>query len=90
MTDITGKRVLLLVPAITYRATDFVAAAQRLGLDVVIGSDGALPLGGQPVVRVDPNDPGASGVGHRRINAGAKINEIKLALGKNANARNHK
>jgi biotin carboxylase len=60
MTDITGKRVLLLVPAITYRATDFVAAARRLGLDVVIGSDGALPLGGQPVVRVDPDDPGAS------------------------------
>lgn len=60
MTDPTGKRVLLLVPAITYRATDFVSAAHRLGLDVVIGSDGALPLGGQPVVRVDPDDPGAS------------------------------
>jgi len=60
MTDIMGKRVLLLVPAITYRATDFVGAAQRLRLDVVIGSDGALPLGGQPVVRVDPDDPGAS------------------------------
>lgn len=60
MIDIAGKRVLLLVPAITYRATDFVAAAQRLGLDVVIGSDGALPLGGQPVVRVDPDDPGVS------------------------------
>ena len=60
MTEAKKKRVLLLVPAITYRATDFVAAARRLGLDVVIGSDGALPLGGQPVVRVDPDDPGAS------------------------------
>lgn len=59
MTDTARRRVLLLVPAVTYRATDFVSAAQRLGLDVVIGSDGALPLGGQPVVRVDPDDPGA-------------------------------
>ena len=53
---VKGKRVLLLVPPITYRATDFVDAAQRLELDVVIGSDGALPLGGNPVVRVDPAD----------------------------------
>lgn len=53
---VTGKRVLLLVPPITYRATDFVDAAKRLELDVVIGSDGALPLGGNPVVRVDPSD----------------------------------
>ncbi|MBS0523894.1 MAG: ATP-grasp domain-containing protein [Proteobacteria bacterium] len=55
-----GKRVLLLVPPVTYRATDFVLAANRLELDVVIGSDGALPLGGNPVVRVDPADLGAS------------------------------
>lgn len=60
MIDLNGKRVLLLVPAISYRATDFVNAAHRLALDVVIGSDGALPLGGQPVVHVDPEDPGAS------------------------------
>lgn len=53
---VRGKRVLLLVPPVTYRATDFVLAANRLGLEVVIGSDGALPLGGNPVVRVDPAD----------------------------------
>jgi biotin carboxylase len=53
---VKGKRVLLLVPPITYRATDFVDAAKRLELDVIIGSDGALPLGGNPVVRVDPGD----------------------------------
>lgn len=53
---VKGKCILLLVPPITYRATDFVDAAKRLELDVVIGSDGALPLGGNPVVRVDPND----------------------------------
>ncbi len=57
---VKGKRVLLLVPPITYRATDFVLAANRLALDVVIGSDGALPLGGTPVVRVDPGDLGTS------------------------------
>ena len=51
-----GKRILLLIPPITYRATDFVLAANRLELDVVIGSSGALPLGGSPVVKVDPID----------------------------------
>jgi biotin carboxylase len=55
-----GKRILLLVPPITYRATDFVSAANRLELDVVIGSNGALPLGGSPVVNVDPKDLGGS------------------------------
>jgi len=54
--DVAGKRVLLLVPPVTYRATDFVQAASRLALDVVIGSNGALPLGGTPVVHVDPDD----------------------------------
>jgi biotin carboxylase len=50
-------RVLLLVPARTYRATDFLVAASRMGLELVVGSDGALPLRGHPVVRVNPNDP---------------------------------
>jgi biotin carboxylase len=54
---VSGPRVLLLVPARTYRAADFLAAATRLGLDLIIGSDGALPLGGRPVVPVRPGDP---------------------------------
>jgi biotin carboxylase len=53
----TAPRVLLLVPARTYRAADFLTAASRLGLDLVVGSDGALPLGGHPVVPVSPGDP---------------------------------
>ena len=57
---VKGRRILLLVPPITYRATDFVLAANRLELDIVIGSDGALPLGGNPVVHVDQADLGAS------------------------------
>jgi biotin carboxylase len=39
-------RVLLLVPARTYRAADFILAAERMGLDLVVASDGALPIGG--------------------------------------------
>lgn len=51
----TRARVLLLVPAVTYRASDFLLAADRMGIDVVVGSDGALPLG-EAVVRADPDD----------------------------------
>ena len=56
----SGPRVLLLVPARTYRAADFLLAAARMGLDLVIASDGALPLGGRPVIPVNPADPDAS------------------------------
>jgi len=55
-----GPRVLLLVPARTYRAADFLLAAARMGLDLVIGSDGALPIGGRPVIPVNPADPDRS------------------------------
>src|SRR5262252_2307256 len=55
-TDMPGARVLLLIPAQTYRASDFLAAACRMGLTVVVGSDGALPLGGRPVLHADPGD----------------------------------
>jgi biotin carboxylase len=55
-----GRRILLLVPARTYRAADFLLAAARMGLDLVIGSDGALPVGGRPVIPVNPADPDAS------------------------------
>jgi len=41
--------VLLLVPARTYRAADFIAAAERMRLDLVVASDGALPLGGSVI-----------------------------------------
>src|SRR5207247_2145187 len=42
-------RVLLLVPARSYRAADFIAAAERMRLDLVVASDGALPLGGSVI-----------------------------------------
>src|SRR5215831_1271147 len=53
-TDMAGARLLLLIPAQTYRASDFLAAAHRMRLTVVVGSDGALPLGGHPVLHADP------------------------------------
>ena len=56
-TDVAGARVLLLIPAQTYRASDFLAAAHRMGLSVVVASGGALPLGGHPVLHADPRDP---------------------------------
>jgi biotin carboxylase len=37
-------RVLLLIPSTSYRATDFMEAAQRLGIEVVVGSDERHPL----------------------------------------------
>ncbi len=58
MSGLAGARVLLLIPAQTYRASDFLSAAHRMGLQVVVGSDGALPLGGYPVLPADPRDPG--------------------------------
>ena len=52
--------MLLLVPARTYRAADFILAAGRMRLDPVVASDGALALGGRPVIPVSPADPEAS------------------------------
>jgi biotin carboxylase len=69
-----GPRVLLLVPARTYRAADFLLAAARMGLDLVIGSDGALPLGGRPVIPVNPADPdGSAGLVTARCGPAAAV-----------------
>jgi biotin carboxylase len=65
---VTAPRVLLLVAARSYRAADFVIAAGRLELDLVVGSDGALPLAGRPVLPASPGDPERSA---GRIVAGA-------------------
>lgn len=52
--------MLLLVPARSYRTASFLGAAVRMGLDLTVGSDGALPLGSRPVIPVDPADPDGS------------------------------
>jgi L-amino acid ligase C-terminal domain 2 len=49
-----GRRVLLLVPARSYRAADFMLAATKMGLDLTVASDGALPAGGRPVIPAHP------------------------------------
>src|SRR5437763_616595 len=72
-----APRVLLLVPARTYRAADFLTAAARLDLDLVIGSDGALPLGSIPVVRADPADPGRSAA--RLVAAAGPVDAVVAA-----------
>jgi biotin carboxylase len=56
-TGLAAPQVLLLVPARTYRAADFLAAATRMGIGLVVGSDGALPLGDHPVVHISTADP---------------------------------
>ncbi len=38
------KRVLLLLPTTTYRARDFLAAARRVGVEVVVGTEGHQAL----------------------------------------------
>jgi biotin carboxylase len=55
-----GRRVLLLVPARSYRAADFVVAATKMGLELTVASDGALPTGGHPVIPAHPGDPDRS------------------------------
>lgn len=52
-----ARRVLLLAPARSYRTADFMLAATRMGLDLTVASDGALPVGDRPVIPVRPGDP---------------------------------
>ena len=52
-----ARRVLLLAPARSYRTADFMLAAARMGLDLTVASDGALPVGNRPVIPVRPGDP---------------------------------
>jgi biotin carboxylase len=68
-------RVLLLVPARTYRAADFILAAERMRLDLVVASDGALPLG-RAVIPARSAEIDASA---RRILAGAGIVDAVVA-----------
>ena len=58
-------RVLLLLPTRTYRTADFLAAADRLGVDVVVGAERrnaleSLADGGTMLVRLDDPERGAA------------------------------
>lgn len=53
------RRILLLIPSATYRADAFLAAAERLGAEIVVGSDRAPALASTSVLHVDYEDPEA-------------------------------
>ena len=56
-------RVLLLLPTSTYRATDFIDAAQTLGAEVVVGSNQQQALAdamGAGALEIDFDDPGSA------------------------------
>lgn len=52
-------RLGLVLPATSYRGPDFVAAAAELGVDLVVATEGELPLapGVEAVVPIDCSDP---------------------------------
>jgi biotin carboxylase len=51
-------RALLILPTDTYRAADFVAAAEALGVDLSVASEEEAPLGADDrFVRIDCRDP---------------------------------
>jgi hypothetical protein len=43
-TDPSDRRIMLLMPATSYRATDFMAAARKLNAEVIVASDHAQVL----------------------------------------------
>ena len=53
------RRILLLIPSATYRADAFLAAAERLGAEIVVGSNRAPALASTSVLHVDYEDPEA-------------------------------
>ena len=48
--------VALVLPSSSYRGPDFVAAADELGVDLVIATDGSLPVASGRILRVVPVD----------------------------------
>lgn len=74
-------RLLLLLPATTYRAEAFLEAAQRLKLDVTIGSERAMSLSephSSKLLALDFRDPAGSA---RAAQAFAREHKIDAVLG---------
>lgn len=72
-------RVLLLLPTSTYRAADFLDAARRLGVEVVVGSEAAPVLdvsGGDRSVTVPLDDPAAAAAAIEALDARHGIDAV--------------
>jgi biotin carboxylase len=72
-------RVLLLLPTSTYRAPDFVRAAARLGIEVVVGSEEQQALAGDMgdrAVVVPLHDPGAAADAIEALDARAALDAV--------------
>nr|MDQ2723959.1 phosphoribosylglycinamide synthetase [Actinomycetota bacterium] len=90
------SRVLLLVPTGTYRAADFLVAASRLGVEVVVGSERrqamAASMGDRAVVvSLDGVDAGVSAIealhSRRPLNAILAIDDQGLVVAAAASER---
>ena len=71
----------LVLPASSYRGSDFVAAADELGIDLVIATDGDLPVAGGRISRVVPIDCGASDDAVATIVQAASENLLDAVVG---------
>ena len=96
MASSSGKRILLLMGVETYRATDFLEAARRLGAEAVVGLDRPDPLAGlHPggVVSLDFGDTEAASAaigrlhGQRPLQAVVSVDDSATVLAARASAR---
>ena len=71
------RRILLLIPSATYRADAFLAAAERLGAEIVVGSNRAPALASTNVLHVDYED---SEAGPQQIAAFAHDHPLNAIL----------
>lgn len=71
-------RILLLLPAATYRAPDFLAAARALGVEVVVGCDAPLAGGipGARTVQVPLDDPEAGTAAVLSVDARSALDAV--------------
>ena len=70
------SRVMLLIPSASYRAPDFMAAASKLGVEVVVGTDVANPLEGAAGGRLVALDYARPDLGAQQIEAFATLHPL--------------
>ena len=70
------SRVMLLIPSASYRAPDFMAAASKLGVEVVVGTDVANPLQDASAGRLVALDYAQPDLGAQQIEAFALLHPL--------------